>query len=91
MPKIKPITELKKTSEISEYCHSVDEPVIITKNGYSDMVIMSAETFEREMLRQEIYLKLAESEAEYLSGASTMPHEEFIKAMRAKINGREQN
>ena len=51
-PKIRPITDLKRTSEISEYCHSVAEPVFITKNGYSDLVIMSVETYEREIMHR---------------------------------------
>jgi PHD/YefM family antitoxin component YafN of YafNO toxin-antitoxin module len=88
IPKIRPITDLKKTSEISEYCHKVNEPVIITKNGYSDLVIMSVEAYERETFRQEVYLKLAEAEAEYLSGAQTVSHKDFIKKMREKTHAK---
>lgn len=49
MPQIIPIKELKNTSEISEMCHSADEPIYITKNGYGDMVIMSMEVYEQMM------------------------------------------
>ena len=41
MPQIIPIRDLKNTSQISEICHSSNEPVFVTKNGYGDMVIMS--------------------------------------------------
>ena len=88
VPKIRPITDLKKTSEISEFCHRVGEPVIITKNGYSDLVIMSVETFEREMFRREVYLKLAEADAEFLSGAEAVSDSEVVQNMRNKINGK---
>lgn len=44
---ILPMKELKDTAGISAKCHSTDEPIHITKNGYSDLVIMSSETFER--------------------------------------------
>lgn len=94
VPKIRPITDLKKTSEISDYCHKIDEPVFITKNGYSDLVIMSVETFEREMFRQEVYLKLAEAEAEYLSDAPTVSSNEVMRKMmrlREKLNENAQN
>ena len=37
MPKIIPIRELRDTSAISEMCHSMDEPVFVTKNGYGDI------------------------------------------------------
>ena len=35
MPVIKPITDLRNTNEISELCHKQQQPVFITKNGYS--------------------------------------------------------
>lgn len=44
MPKIIPIRDLKKTSEISLLCRESDEPIFVTKNGYGDMVIMSMKT-----------------------------------------------
>ena len=49
MPKIIPIKELKKTSEISEMCHEADGPIYITKNGYGDMVIMSMENYRGKL------------------------------------------
>ena len=45
MPQIRPITDLRNTTEISELCHARREPVFITKNGYGDLVIMSMDTF----------------------------------------------
>ncbi|MHB8280609.1 MAG: prevent-host-death protein, partial [Candidatus Humimicrobiaceae bacterium] len=38
MPKIRPITDLRNTNEISEICHKQQEPIFITKNGYGDLV-----------------------------------------------------
>ncbi|MFT3950939.1 MAG: type II toxin-antitoxin system Phd/YefM family antitoxin [Oscillospiraceae bacterium] len=58
MPQIRPITDLRNTTEISELCHSLQEPVFITKNGYGDMVVMSNETYEREMAASVIFRKL---------------------------------
>ena len=46
MPQIRPITDLRNTTEISELCHARKEPIFITKNGYGDLVIMSMETYE---------------------------------------------
>ena len=45
MPKIIPITDLRNTNEISKVCHSENEPVFVTKNGYNDLVIMSDSTY----------------------------------------------
>ena len=47
MPTIMPIRDLRNTSEISELAHRKQEPIFITKNGYSDLVVMSAELYER--------------------------------------------
>lgn len=68
MPRIIPIKELKNTSEISELCHKVNEPIYITKNGYGDMVIMSMETYEKSMQQMRIYHELEISEQQILEG-----------------------
>lgn len=44
---IRPITDLQDINEISEACHSTQEPIFITRNGYGDMVVMSIETYEQ--------------------------------------------
>lgn len=62
MPKIRPITELRNTTEISEICHSELEPVFITKNGYGDMVVMSIETYEQIMELNKIDSSIYEAE-----------------------------
>lgn len=49
MLQIRPITDLRKTTEISELCHAKKEPIFITKNGYGDLVVLRVETCE-EML-----------------------------------------
>ena len=55
MPKIIPIRELRDTTTMSELCHSTEEPIFITKNGYRDMVIMSLETFEKNSGMSDFY------------------------------------
>ena len=62
MPQIIPIRDLKNTSEISEMCHAVSEPIFVTKNGYGDMVVMSMEAFVELQFESEVYLKLQEAE-----------------------------
>ena len=59
MPHIRPITDLRNTTEISELCHKQDEPIFITKNGYGDLVVMSIETYERQLALVEVYKKLS--------------------------------
>ena len=50
MPQIIPIKDLKNTAEISAMCHRSNDPVLITNNGYGDMVIISMEEYVRALL-----------------------------------------
>ena len=41
-----PVKELKDTAKISRLCHETGEPVHVTKNGYPDMVVLSAQAYD---------------------------------------------
>lgn len=84
MPQIRPITDLRNTNEISEICHKSKEPVFITKNGYGDMVVMSIETYDRQMALVEVYKKLSEAETELANGTLLKDGEEVFGKLRAK-------
>ena len=62
MPRIIPIKELKNTSEISDMCHGMNEPIYITKTGYGDMVIMSMENYEAMVRQISVYRDIELSE-----------------------------
>ncbi len=83
MPSIIPIKDLKNTGAISELCHSVGEPVFITKNGYGDMVIMSMETYEKNLLGQDVLVKLEAAERDIAAGRMKDARES-LKALRQK-------
>ena len=75
MPMIIPIRELRKTSEISEIAHKKQEPIFVTKNGYSDLVVMSAELYERFAQINRIDQAIYEAEKEVAEGAELIPAE----------------
>ena len=83
MPQIIPIKELKNTSEISDMCHKIDEPIYITKNGYGDMVIMSIETYEASMRRLKMYRDIEISEQQIEVG-KVKEARSSLKETRAK-------
>jgi prevent-host-death family protein len=84
MPQIKPITDLRNTNEISEICHKYGEPIFITKNGYGDLVVMSIETYERQLGLVDVYKKLAEAENQIAQGLPLLEGEEVFKKLRDK-------
>jgi PHD/YefM family antitoxin component YafN of YafNO toxin-antitoxin module len=84
MPIIRPITDLRNTNEISELCHTRQEPVFITKNGYGDLVVMSMATYERQTALLEAYQKLDEAEEQAASGVPNIDGDEVFARLRKK-------
>ena len=70
MPFIRPITDLRNTTEISELCHTKHEPIYITKNGYGDLVIMSIEAYEEMLETAHTDAAISESEKEFARSRS---------------------
>lgn len=83
MPQIIPIKDLKNTSEISELCHSTNEPIYITKNGYGDMVIMNMEVFEQLSKQLQMYRDLDYSEQQIAEG-KTKDAAKALSSMRER-------
>lgn len=72
MPLIMPIKDLRNTNKISEIAHKEQEPIFITKNGYSDLVVMSSELYDRFASTNRIDQAIDESEQEILNGADAI-------------------
>ncbi|MDY3854799.1 MAG: type II toxin-antitoxin system prevent-host-death family antitoxin [Butyribacter sp.] len=72
MPMIMPIRDLRKTSEISELAHKQQEPIFITKNGYSDLVVMSAELYDKFARVNRIDQAILEVEKEMEDGTESI-------------------
>jgi len=85
VPKIIPIRDLKKTSEISQMCHASDEPIFVTKNGYGDMVIMSMKLYEEKMFMSDVHRKLNAAE-EQLAEGKILDGDASLKSIREKYN-----
>lgn len=87
MPQIRPITDLRNTNEISELCHTKNEPVFITKNGYGDLVIMSMESYEAMLDENEIDREIALSELDYEKNKNGIEAREAFSKLRRKHFG----
>ena len=73
MPTILPIRDLRNTGEISALAHRQQEPIFITKNGYSDLVVMSAEFYEQIAKINRLDQAIFEAESEIEAGAEPIP------------------
>ena len=87
MPQIRPITDLRKTTEISEICHAKREPIFITKNGYGDLVVMSVETYEEMIETARIDAAISEAEKEFAEEGTLLDARETLSDLRRKYFG----
>ena len=84
MPEIRPIKDLRDTTEISKACYDSKEPIYITKNGYGHLVVMSIETYEEKLAKADLYEKLAEAESQIANGEKLLDAEDVFKRLRSK-------
>lgn len=84
---IKPSTTIRQNySGFSKYCHELDEPVVLTRNGEADLVVMSHEAYRRMEARIKLQNKLLVAERQVAEGVPLVEHDEVIASMRRKID-----
>ncbi|MCM1105946.1 MAG: type II toxin-antitoxin system prevent-host-death family antitoxin [Blautia sp.] len=87
MPLIMPIKDLRNTNEISNIAHKEQEPIFITKNGYSDLVVMSSELYDKFAKMNRIDQAIFESEQEMENGAKAVEAEIVFAELERKHFG----
>ena len=87
MPQIRPITDLRNTTEISNLCHAGREPIFITKNGYGDMVIMSMEAYDELLSIAAADAAITEAEQELAKGGKPESARSALAGLRRKHFG----
>ena len=87
MPQIRPITDLRNTTEISELCHAKREPLFITKNGYGDLVVMSIEAYEEMLETAQIDAAINEAQRELAAGGELLDARDALSSLRRKHFG----
>ncbi len=82
MPVIRPISDLQThLPDISRFVHESGEPLYLTQNGYGDMVVMSAEAFDRRRYEDDLYLKIREAELEAKTTETRFTHDEVFSSL----------
>jgi len=81
MPVIKESTEFKNSYyDISDFCHKYHEPVIITRNGESDIAVMSMQTYE-EITGIRDLINLLEEADDDIENGNFLTEEEMDKRL----------
>ncbi len=85
--RVKPSTTIRQDyNGFSKLCHELDEPILLTRNGEADLVVMSHETFSRMEARIKLQSKLLVAEKQLAENDQLVEHDEVIARMRRKIN-----
>ena len=85
---IRPISDLRNNfADISKTVHETNQPVILTKNGYGDMVVLSVEAFENLQFESEVFSKLQEAEREAEETNLRFSSKDVLNAMKEVIRG----
>lgn len=84
MPTIRPMADLRDTGKISELCYQKNEPVFITKNGSGHLVVMSMDTYDKQIGLLEMYRKLGAAEKQLEDGIPLLEGEEVFSRLRRK-------
>ena len=84
---IRPVSDLRnKYTEIEDTVLKEGEPVILTKNGYGSMVVMSLEQYAG--ITNDIELKLDEADIAASISNERYSAEEVFSRVRARLHGK---
>ena len=85
---IKPSTAIRQDyTGFSKLCHSTDEPVVLTRNGEADLVVMSWEAYQKAEARLKLQAKLLEAERQIASGEPLLDAGDVFGEIRKRIDG----
>ncbi len=86
MSQIRPVSDLRNNfADISRTVHETRSPVILTKNGYGDMVVMSYEEYQNIQYEMGITRELRAAEMESETSIERFAHEDVMAGIRAPV------
>lgn len=86
MSQIRPVSDLRNNfADISHTVHETREPVILTKNGYGDMVVMSYDEYQKIQYEMGVMRELQAAELEAETTTERYVHEDVMDDLRERI------
>lgn len=84
LPKILPVNELKNTANIIKTCQESSVPIVITKNGYGEAVMMSVKLYEETFAKIQVAALLNAGVDEADLNVESQNSQTFLAEMKEK-------
>lgn len=84
LPKILPVNELKDTARIMKTCEESEVPIVITRNGYGEAVMMSISLYEKMFAKIQTAALINEAIDEIDRGDAGRDGFDFLNEMKEK-------
>ena len=86
LPEVKPSTSIRHDyNKFSRQCHESHAPIVVTKNGEADLVVMSVATYQKMMARQQLGRILSKVDKEIAAGTPMRDFEEVFADIETRI------
>jgi PHD/YefM family antitoxin component YafN of YafNO toxin-antitoxin module len=83
---IRPSTSIRHDyNSFSKLCHETQAPVVVTKNGEADLVVMSHEAYQKMIARHRLGQMLSEVDREIAAGGPMRDFEDVFAAIQKRI------
>ena len=87
IPEVKPSTSIRHDyNKFSKQCHEGQSPIVITKNGEADLVVMSVETYQKIMARQRLGQMLGRVDRDIAAGKPMRDFEDVFDDINKRID-----
>jgi len=86
MPDVKPSTSIRHNYNLfSQHCRESNAPVLLTKNGEADLVVMSVEAYQRMMTQHRLGQMLSKVDREIAAGIPMRDFEDVFSDIEERI------
>ena len=84
LPKVLPVNELKNTANIMKICKESQVPIVITRNGYGEAVMMSIELFEEMFAKVQAAVLINDGLKDVENGVEPKDGKDFFAELKTK-------
>ena len=86
LPEVRPSTSIRHDyNGFSKQCHESQRPVVITRNGEADLVVMSVDAYQKMIARQRLGQMLSKVDKEIAADAPMRDFEDVFTAIDSRI------